>query len=99
MKLARSVTRFEDYVEEFELNIDMTNADVSASIVCPIVDDVRRSAKVEILDAEIGKVRVTVTNVQFTEFRFEDVYVILHMGKLARVFNPLNLWITVRRDM
>jgi hypothetical protein len=99
MKLARTVSRFEDFVEEFDLNLDLTNASLTGAILCPFVDDINRTCKVEILDVEIGKIRVTITRDLLAEFKFNDVYAVVYVYKLSRTFNPLNVWLSVSRTI
>jgi hypothetical protein len=98
MKLARTVTRYEDYVEEFVLNVVMTDAQISAALVCPILEGVQRSAQIDVIEADVGHIRVTIPNATFEEFCFEDVYLVLNMFKINRIFNPLNMHIMVRKD-
>jgi hypothetical protein len=98
MKLARTVTRYEDFVEELTLNIVMTDALISAALVCPVLEGLQRSATIEVIEADVGHIRVTIPNSTFEEFCFEDVYLVLNMFKLNRIFNPLNMHLMVRKD-
>ncbi|QIG69587.1 hypothetical protein EVB81_018 [Rhizobium phage RHph_I46] len=97
MKIARTITRYTDYVEEFSLGLNLIDSEISAVISCPLKDEIKRLADIVMLDAEVGKIRVTVKNDQLQEFGFEDVYVILMTTRNSTVFNPMNLWLSVQR--
>ena len=98
MKLARTVTRFSDYEEEFRLELDLNETTISASILCPIVDNIQRIAEVTVLDASVGHIKVFIKNEILQEFRFEDIYVIVNTFRLTRMFNPLNIALSVQRS-
>ncbi|QGZ13986.1 hypothetical protein PP939_gp065 [Rhizobium phage RL38J1] len=97
MKIARSITRYTDYIEEFTLGLNLTDSEISSIISCPIKDEINRLADVVMLDAEVGKIRVTVKNALLEEFDFEDVYVIIMTTRNGNVFNPINIWVSVQR--
>ena len=96
-KLARKIGIFDDYEEDFELRLDLTSAEISAPILCPMKETNLQLAEVEVLDPEVGKIRVSIKNSQFKNVDNMDVYVLVNVFKASKSFSPISLWITTEK--